>query len=408
MFSHKFFRVASTFLVFIFILSVSTLSYSRDNTPYHVVKNTTDTLVSVLNENQESFKNNPQTYQKVVEEILISVVDFEIIAKFVMGKSHYHSATEEQRKNFELVIKDNLITTYSTALSLLKGQHIQVFKPQVNHENKFIMSISTLLKTDQGEVFPLRFTLRKGETGTWKIVNVILNGLNVGKAYNLRFNDGVEMYQGNIDQLIANWGSAETTPKQIKVSKYSDSSIKGWKEIVFDGKTNYKNQNDCVLATANASASGLISEVRINLSSNTRLSWGWTAEEQLQKRNDASEKTKEGDDFLARVYVIHEGFFPWQTKAINYVWSKESKIGDHWSNPFLKNAHMVVVQSGNESIGEWKYFERDIKADFKKYLDTDIDKIDAIAVMTDADNSKGRAEACYQMPEIGVVKNYPL
>jgi len=69
---------------------------------------------------------------------------------------------------------------------------------------------------------------------------------------------------------------------------------------------------------------------------------------------------------------------------------------------------MVVVQSGDNDLGKWNYFERDVQADFKKYLDVDIDRIDAIAVMTDTDNTKGRAEACYQMPEISVSKNLHL
>lgn len=408
MFSYNLSKSTSKFLAFILVLSFSCQSFAKENTPYSVVKSTADTLVSALNENPEYFKNNPQAYQKIVEEILVGVIDFKTVSKFVMGKTHYLAASEQQRKNFELVFKDNLINTYSVGLSLLRGQEIQVLEPQVSHENMFIMSISTLLKTEDGVVFPLRFTLKKDDAGAWKIVNVILNGINVGKAYSTRFNEGVQMYQGNVDQLIANWGSTEASAQTVKQDKYTNSNIDGWKEIIFEGKTEYKTENDCVHATADASASGLISEVRAAVNTNTRLTWGWTANQLLQKNNKDSEKTKGGDDFLARVYVINEGRFPWQTKAINYVWSKENAVGDNWSNPFLKNAHMVVVQSGDNDLGKWNYFERDVREDFKKFLDVDIDRIDAIAVMTDTDNTKGRAEACYQMPEISVSKSYSL
>lgn len=176
------------------------------------------------------------------------------------------------------------------------------------------------------------------------------------------------------------------------------NDLSKWEKIEFEGNTEYKNIGDCVSATSNASASGLTKEVRLPVNNNSVLRWAWTAEKELIQGKSAPEKSKAGDDFLALVYVIHEGRLPWQTKAINYVWSRENAVADHWPNPFLSNAHMLVVQSGKDGLGEWRYFERNIKNDFKKYFNLDIDKIDGIALMTDTDNTKGKATACYQLP----------
>ena len=151
-------------------------------------------------------------------------------------------------------------------------------------------------------------------------------------------------------------------------------------------------------AEADASASGLIREVNTSLKQAPTLSWSWQAGAPLAAARPAAEKSKAGDDFLARVYVIHEGFLPWQTRAINYVWSREHPVGSHWPNPFTGNAIMVVVQSGDEGLGEWHSFERDVAADFRRFHDMKVDQVDAVAVMTDADNTGGRAEACYRLP----------
>lgn len=183
-----------------------------------------------------------------------------------------------------------------------------------------------------------------------------------------------------------------------QAEQYQPSPIVGWQEIVFSGHTRYQQQNDCVSATAQSSASGLIRQVDQSLLDKPVLRWQWRAEQLLTQGKPAPEKLKAGDDFIARVYVIREGLFPWQTKAINYVWSREHAVGSHWPNPFTSNAMMVVVQSGSEGVGQWQSFERNVRADFQKFFSVNIDMVNAVAVMTDTDNSMGRAEACYQLP----------
>ncbi|MDF1820252.1 MAG: DUF3047 domain-containing protein [Alcanivoracaceae bacterium] len=182
--------------------------------------------------------------------------------------------------------------------------------------------------------------------------------------------------------------------------RYNDSAIPGWQEIVFDGHTDYRREADCVRATASDSASGLIREARVSVDDTTQLGWSWRADALPDYAGKVAEKDKDGDDFVARVYVIHEGFFPWQTRAINYVWSQQHAVGSHWPNPFTGNAVMVVVQSGDEGLGQWHTFERSVRADFARYHDIAIERIDAIAVMTDADNTDGNASACYRLPSL--------
>lgn len=179
-----------------------------------------------------------------------------------------------------------------------------------------------------------------------------------------------------------------------------ESPLPGWQEMLFEGRTRYRDTGDCVEAVSESSASGLIREVNADISVTPVLEWGWYATEPLRADNPASEKLRAGDDFLARVYVIREGFFRWQTRAINYVWSREQPVGSHWHNPFSENAVMVVVQSGKDGLDEWRHFRREIRADFRRFHDMEVEQIDAVAIMTDTDNTGGRARACYRMPRL--------
>lgn len=186
--------------------------------------------------------------------------------------------------------------------------------------------------------------------------------------------------------------------------------VPGWEEVVFAGRTSYAmdDSEGCVRATSAGSASGLVYRQTVDVSKQPVLRWQWYADAALVPAQPASERRREGDDFVTRVYVIHEGRFFWQTRAINYVWSRQYPVGSVWPNPFTRNAMMVVVQSGDQApegegpgFGVWHRFERDVAADFRRYHDQQVSRISAVAIMTDTDNTGGAAEACYRLPEFG-------
>lgn len=176
----------------------------------------------------------------------------------------------------------------------------------------------------------------------------------------------------------------------------TESLPEGWQEVSFSGQTRYRQTGECWQATSSNAASGLVFESQVDLTQTPLLAWAWRAEIQPDWPS-GSERQKEGDDFLARVYVIHKGWLPWQSRAINYVWSREALVGEHWANPFAGQAHMVVVQ-GPTGLGEWQHFRRDIRADFLRYHGLEVERVDAIAIMTDTDNTASDAKACYQLP----------
>ena len=172
----------------------------------------------------------------------------------------------------------------------------------------------------------------------------------------------------------------------------------GWRHVAFEGETRYQlSDHGCWRATARASASGLAREQPVDLARTPWLNWRWRAA-QPPAWPAADEQSKQGDDFLARVYVIKKGWVPWRTRAINYVWSRSHPPGSHWPNPWAGQAEMVVVQGPHSEVGQWQSFSRDVAADFKRFHDLEVDSVDAVAIMTDTDNTGVVAEACYELP----------
>ncbi len=180
-------------------------------------------------------------------------------------------------------------------------------------------------------------------------------------------------------------------------SAASSAGPEGWREVVFDGKTQYRLEQGCWQSRARGTASGLVHEHTVDLTRTPHLHWQWRAE-RMADWPAVDEKSRVGDDFQARVYVVKKGWLPWQTRAINYVWSRQQAPGTSWPNPFASQAMMVVVQ-GPGGAGSWQSFSRNVREDFRRFHDLEVDTVDAVAIMTDGDNTNTQVSSCYRLPE---------
>lgn len=198
--------------------------------------------------------------------------------------------------------------------------------------------------------------------------------------------------------VAASAKAVERQPIKYVVGNFSTGNLAGWKAKEFKGQTQYQitklDGMQALKADSNATASGLFFEQRIDLKKTPILNWRWRIENRLAKLD---EQDKSGDDFAARVYVVKSGGLVfWNTKAINYAWANSSPKGKSWPNPFAgDHAMMVAVRSSTDDTGTWFAEKRDVRADFKQLTGEDILYIDAVAIMTDTDNAKGKATAYY-------------
>jgi hypothetical protein len=108
-----------------------------------------------------------------------------------------------------------------------------------------------------------------------------------------------------------------------------------------------------------------------------------------------NEKTRQGDDYAARVYVVFPGRFFWQMRALNYIWANKLPKGEFVPNAFTSNAMMIAVESGPAKTGQWVTEERDILTDYRRVFGEDPPEAGAIAIMTDTDNTGTEATAWY-------------
>ena len=184
----------------------------------------------------------------------------------------------------------------------------------------------------------------------------------------------------------------------IAIGEFSQQRLDGWEHKSFKGETRYRLQAidglTALSAESSAAGSGLFKEQEIDLDQTPYLNWSWRIANRL---SGLDEQSKAGDDYAARIYVVVKGGLAfWNTRAINYVWSSNSKQGRIWPNAFAGDHAMMLALRGPEApLNSWQHEKRNIKADFKRLFGEDIHHIDAVAIMTDTDNSNGQVSAVY-------------
>jgi hypothetical protein len=184
---------------------------------------------------------------------------------------------------------------------------------------------------------------------------------------------------------------------KIVVGDFSAGSLTGWESKIFDGQTDYQlvteNGRQVLRAVSRDAASGLFHKVRLDLNRTPYLHWSWKVENTL---GALDERSRGGDDYPARIYVVVSGgLFFWRTHAINYVWSNNQPVGTTWPSAYTGNDKMVAIESGNARLKEWVSERRNVKEDYRRLFGGKVDHIDAVAIMTDTDNSGKAATAYY-------------
>ncbi len=165
-----------------------------------------------------------------------------------------------------------------------------------------------------------------------------------------------------------------------------------------DNKTVYtvgSNENGNFLkAVADNAASGLGKEVKIDLNKTPFINITWKIEKDLKGIN---ENSKKGHDFAARVFAVKKtGATPLSNRAINYVFSSNSLVGKSWPSPYTKKSIDNVLATTKDNLNEWVTVKANVKDDFKKFHDLDVNELDGLAIMADTDNSKMKSISYFQ------------
>jgi hypothetical protein len=170
----------------------------------------------------------------------------------------------------------------------------------------------------------------------------------------------------------------------------------GWELKEFAGRPDIELvQADGHLALrlrSESSAFALYRDVVVDPAVQPRLAWSWKVT-RLPLGGDARDPAR--NDQAVGLYVV----FPrWPapittSEVLGYVWDSAAPVGTVVTLAQAPNVRLLVVDSGRGGLGEWRQHERDVAQDYARVFGTPPGRVGKLAIMSDADHTRGLAEA---------------
>ena len=175
------------------------------SSPHQFVDSQAQEMVSIIRNNQDLYAKDPELFKDKINVVFEPMVDFRRVGASVMGKKYYLAASSSQRLQFIHSFKTSLLDTYSSTLAQWGDQKIITIFPEVS-EFKKTEDVQQNLITSSN-IYPITYKVRKDKNGNWLIINIIVNGVNLGLTFRNQFQALAKEHDENIDEIIKHWTS---------------------------------------------------------------------------------------------------------------------------------------------------------------------------------------------------------
>ena len=176
-----------------------------ESNPHKFIDSQAQSMVSIITDNQDLYIQNPQQFKDKINEVFEPMVDFRRVGASVMGKKYYLASTKSQRLSFIQSFKTSLLDTYASTLAQWGDQKIVTVFPDIN-EYKKVEDVQQNLITSSN-TYPITYKVRQDKNGNWLIINIIVNGVNLGLTFRNQFQALAIEHDENIDEIIKHWTS---------------------------------------------------------------------------------------------------------------------------------------------------------------------------------------------------------
>ena len=199
-------KVRKNFL-YLLLVSLLTNNILSEEDPYIFIDKNAQQMVVVLIENKSLFLDDRSAYEDKIKEIFEPMIDFKRVAAGAMGRQHYMKASPDQRNKFVDVFRNSLLDTYSETLAQWENQDIDTIFPETrDFIDKKSIEVRQILNTGSSK-YPISYKLRKNKDGSWMIINIIVNGVNLGLTFKNQFQALAIKNNGDIEKTLDGWVS---------------------------------------------------------------------------------------------------------------------------------------------------------------------------------------------------------
>lgn len=169
------------------------------SSPVDLLQNTSNQLISTLQQNQATLKTKPQLVYGIVNQILLPHVDLVTMASRALGREAWMRASPAQRQAFTQQFSILLIRTYSSALAQYTDEKVSFLPFRGDFNNQSRIQVNSRIIRDSGPSINVSYSLmRVGEQ--WKLYDFSVDGISMVQSFRSQFVE--ELHQTGIDGLI--------------------------------------------------------------------------------------------------------------------------------------------------------------------------------------------------------------
>ena len=163
-------------------------------------------IIEIIQTKNQLFLQDPDLFTKEISDAFAPIVDFKRISRNVMGK-YSKVATNLQQEQFSRAFENSLLDTYASTLVEFKDEKINVIPPKKPSKisDKARVNIEIVTSSD---TYTGRYSMYLDAAGKWKIINIEINGMNLGKIFRNQFYSLMEKNDEDINLVIQKWVSS--------------------------------------------------------------------------------------------------------------------------------------------------------------------------------------------------------
>lgn len=166
--------------------------------PVSVISETTEELGSLVNENREAYRDNPEQLERDLKAILLPTIDQIYSARLVLGR-HGRGKEREQIEAFADALANQLLNRYATALLDYNLNDRVEFLPLAGENSDRQTRVRTRVELDNREHAPVDYVLRNTDEG-WKVFDVIVEGISYVATFRSQIDQ--EIRQSSFEKVL--------------------------------------------------------------------------------------------------------------------------------------------------------------------------------------------------------------
>jgi len=188
------------FALSLFAFTATAQGATHITDPQMLVQDTATRVINEVTAHKAELNKNTARIYMLVENMVVPHFDFRRMSQAALGR-FWRNATEDQKDRLTTEFKQLLVRTYAVALLNYSNNAIEYLPVRMSQDATDVQ-VPTKVSNAGGPAIPINYNLYRqgGETGAWKVYDVVIDGISLVSNYRNTFT--IEVRNGGIDGLI--------------------------------------------------------------------------------------------------------------------------------------------------------------------------------------------------------------